>query len=71
MKLRIHSKSTILNLLYFPVKGVFSLPIQVEPGMAPEAQLLIYAILPNEELVADAQNFEIEKCFANKVGVCV
>ncbi|NP_031402.3 pregnancy zone protein precursor [Mus musculus] len=61
--------SHVLSLEQGNMKGVFSLPIQVEPGMAPEAQLLIYAILPNEELVADAQNFEIEKCFANKVNL--
>lgn len=36
--------------------------------MAPVAQLLIYAILPDGEIVADTQKLEIEKCFANKVG---
>ncbi|XP_038175866.1 pregnancy zone protein-like [Arvicola amphibius] len=51
------------------MKGVFSFPLQVEPGMAPVAQLLIYAILPDGEIVADTQKLEIEKCFANKVNL--
>ncbi|XP_052028668.1 pregnancy zone protein [Apodemus sylvaticus] len=63
------SGSHVLSLEQGNMKGVFSFPIQVEPGMAPTAQLLVYAILPNEELVADAQKLEIEKCFANKVNL--
>nr|XP_034367733.1 pregnancy zone protein-like [Arvicanthis niloticus] len=64
-----NSGSHLLSLEQGNMKGVFSFPIQVEPGMAPGAQLLVYAILPNEELVADVQEFEIEKCFANKVDL--
>ncbi|XP_059112905.1 pregnancy zone protein-like [Peromyscus eremicus] len=48
-------------------KGTFSFPVQVEPGMAPMAQLLIYAILPDGEIVVDTQKLQIENCFANKV----
>ncbi|XP_036037851.1 pregnancy zone protein-like [Onychomys torridus] len=50
-------------------KGAFSFPIQVEPGMAPMAQLLIYAILPDGEIVVDTQKLQIENCFANKVNL--
>lgn len=50
------------------MKGVFSFPLEVEPGMPPVAQLLIYAILPDGEIVADTQKLEIEKCFTNMVG---
>ncbi|XP_031239435.1 pregnancy zone protein isoform X2 [Mastomys coucha] len=64
-----NSGSHVLSLERGNMKGVFSFPVQVEPGMAPEAQLLVYTILPNEELVTDAQKFEIEKCFANKVNL--
>ncbi|GAB1291337.1 Pregnancy zone protein [Apodemus speciosus] len=63
------SGSHVLSLEQENMKGVFSFPIQVEPGMAPTTQLLVYAVLPNEELVADAQELEIEKCFANKVNL--
>ena len=37
--------------------------------IAPIAQLLVYTILPNGEVVADAETLDIENCFANKVGV--
>ena len=41
----------------------------MESDIAPAAQLLIYAILPNGEIVADTEKLEIENCFANKVGL--
>lgn len=59
----------ILNFLYSPVKGVFSFSFQVESDIAPTAQLLIYTILPNGEVIADTEKLEIENCFPNKVGV--
>ncbi|XP_051011619.1 pregnancy zone protein-like [Acomys russatus] len=64
-----NSGSHVLSLEQGNMKGVSSFPIQVEPGMAPVAQLLVYAILPNEEIVADTQELEIENCFANKVDL--
>lgn len=51
------------------MNGVFSFSFRVESDIAPTAQLLVYTILPNGEIVADTQELEIEKCFANKVGV--
>ncbi|XP_005365348.1 pregnancy zone protein-like [Microtus ochrogaster] len=63
------SGTHLLSLEQGNMKGVFSFPLQVEPGMAPVAQLLIYAILPDGEIVADTQKLEIEKCFANKVNL--
>uniref|UniRef100_A0A8C0I5G4 Alpha-2-macroglobulin n=1 Tax=Balaenoptera musculus TaxID=9771 RepID=A0A8C0I5G4_BALMU len=51
------------------MKGVFSFSFQVESDIAPTAQLLIYTILPNGEVIADTEKLEIENCFANKVGV--
>ncbi|KAL1791017.1 pregnancy zone protein-like, partial [Sigmodon hispidus] len=63
------SGSHVLSLEQGTEKGVFSFPIQVEPGMAPVAQLLIYAILPDGEVVADTQKLQIENCFANKVNL--
>ncbi|CAO2606747.1 Pregnancy zone protein [Lemmus lemmus] len=63
------SGTHLLSLEQGNMKGVFSFPLQVEPGMAPLAQLLIYAILPDGEIVADTQKLEIEKCFANKVNL--
>lgn len=51
------------------MKGVFSFSFQVKSDNAPSAQLLVYTILPNGEIVADTGTLEIENCFANKVGV--
>ncbi|XP_032761474.1 alpha-1-macroglobulin [Rattus rattus] len=64
-----NSGSHVLSLEQGKVKGVVSFPIQVEPGMAPVAKLIVYTILPNEELIADVQKFDIEKCFANTVNL--
>ncbi|XP_055460090.1 murinoglobulin-1-like isoform X2 [Psammomys obesus] len=52
-----------------PVKGHFTLEIPVEFSMAPGAKMLIYAILPDGEMIADSSNFEIEKCLLNKVDL--
>uniref|UniRef100_A0A8C0XNV6 Pregnancy zone protein n=1 Tax=Castor canadensis TaxID=51338 RepID=A0A8C0XNV6_CASCN len=49
------------------LKGVFSFTFQVESDIAPTAELLIYTILPDGEIVADTQKLDIENCFANKV----
>ncbi|XP_060240134.1 murinoglobulin-1-like isoform X2 [Meriones unguiculatus] len=52
-----------------PVKGHFTLEMPMEFGMAPVAKMLIYAILPDGEVIADSSNFEIEKCLLNKVDL--
>ena len=41
----------------------------MESKFAPIAQLLVYTILPNGEVVADTEKLDIENCFANEVGV--
>lgn len=41
----------------------------MDSDIAPTAQLLVYTILPNGEIVADTERLKIENCFANKVGV--
>ena len=41
----------------------------MESDIAPIAQLLVYTILPNGEVIADTEELDIENCFANKVGV--
>ncbi|MBW00364.1 Pregnancy zone protein, partial [Eschrichtius robustus] len=62
------SKSYV-HLETVAVKGVFSFSFQVESDIAPTAQLLIYTILPNGEVIADTEKLEIENCFANKVNL--
>uniref|UniRef100_A0A8C0T5F6 Alpha-2-macroglobulin n=1 Tax=Canis lupus familiaris TaxID=9615 RepID=A0A8C0T5F6_CANLF len=43
--------------------------VRMETTIALSNHLLIYAILPNGEIVADTEKLEIENCFANKVGL--
>ncbi|XP_004451447.2 pregnancy zone protein-like [Dasypus novemcinctus] len=57
----------VLSLNQGNMKGIFSFSFRVKPDLAPTAQLIVYAILPNGEVVADAMELEIENCFANKV----
>lgn len=40
----------------------------MEADIAPTAHVLIYAILPDGEIIADVEDMEIENCFANKVS---
>ncbi|XP_076796628.1 murinoglobulin-1-like isoform X1 [Arvicanthis niloticus] len=51
------------------LKGSFALEIPVEFSMVPVAKMLIYAILPDGEVIADSASFEVEKCLRNKVDL--
>ncbi|XP_071466493.1 alpha-2-macroglobulin isoform X2 [Marmota flaviventris] len=51
------------------MKGHFSVTFLVESDLAPIARLLIYAILPDGEMVGDSAKYEIENCLANKVDL--
>lgn len=42
--------------------------VPVESDIAPVARLLIYAILPEGEVVGDSAKYDVENCLANKVG---
>ncbi|XP_036154925.1 alpha-2-macroglobulin-like [Myotis myotis] len=51
------------------MKGHFPVSVPVEPDIAPVARLLIYAILPDGEVVGDSAKYEVENCLANKVDL--
>ncbi|XP_025138969.3 alpha-2-macroglobulin isoform X2 [Bubalus bubalis] len=51
------------------MQGHFSIPVPVESDIAPVARLLIYAILPDGEVVGDSARYEVEQCLSNKVGL--
>lgn len=51
-----------------PAKGHISMSVPVESDIAPLARLLIYAILPDGELIGDSAKYEVENCLPNKVG---
>ncbi|XP_073734118.1 pregnancy zone protein-like [Callorhinus ursinus] len=44
----------------------FSLSFPVESDIAPIAQLFVFTVLPDGEVIGDSESFEIEKCLANK-----
>ncbi|NP_001266780.1 alpha-2-macroglobulin precursor [Heterocephalus glaber] len=50
-------------------KGHFLVSVPVESDLAPVARLLIYAILPDGEMIGDSAKYEVENCLANKVGL--
>ncbi|XP_016159843.1 PREDICTED: LOW QUALITY PROTEIN: alpha-2-macroglobulin-like protein 1 [Ficedula albicollis] len=44
-----------------------SLEVPIGPELAPMAQLLVYVVLPNGEMVADSTELYVAKCFPNQV----
>nr|XP_014351978.1 PREDICTED: alpha-2-macroglobulin-like protein 1 [Latimeria chalumnae] len=48
------------------LKGTFSVSLPVSLDVAPVAKMLIYTILPDGVVLADAARFEISKCLKNK-----
>ncbi|XP_037703142.1 alpha-2-macroglobulin-like [Choloepus didactylus] len=51
------------------MKGHFSVSIPVKSDIAPIARLLIYAILPDGEVVGDTATYKVENCLVNKVDL--
>lgn len=50
-------------------EGEVSFDFKVSPEMAPEVQVVAYAILPSESVIAHSADFSTEKCFEHKVSV--
>ncbi|KAF3686099.1 Pregnancy zone protein Alpha-2-macroglobulin [Channa argus] len=50
-------------------EGEVSFKLKVSPDMAPEVQVVVYAILPSERVVAKSADFSTEKCFGHKVSL--
>ncbi|CAN9511029.1 unnamed protein product [Ophioblennius macclurei] len=48
-------------------QGIVSVKLQVTPDMAPEIQIVAYAVLPSENVIAHSADFKVEKCFSHKV----
>ncbi|NXT44806.1 A2MG protein, partial [Pelecanoides urinatrix] len=49
--------------------GVFQLQLPVQADIAPVAQVLVYTTVPSGEVIADSTEFDVEKCFGNKVDL--
>ncbi|CAI5692216.1 unnamed protein product [Oreochromis niloticus] len=50
-------------------EGQVNFQFRVSPEMAPEFQLVAYAVLPSEDVIAHSADFSTDKCFSNKVSV--
>uniref|UniRef100_A0A5F9C8I9 Alpha-2-macroglobulin n=1 Tax=Oryctolagus cuniculus TaxID=9986 RepID=A0A5F9C8I9_RABIT len=64
----IRSGTHVLSVDPGALKGHFLLSVPVETDLAPLAGLLIYAVLPDGEVIGDSAKLEIERCLHNKVG---
>lgn len=50
------------------LQGSFSLTLPVGNDFLPDIKLLVYAVFSDGEVVADVEQFEVEKCFRHKVS---
>ncbi|KAG7222464.1 hypothetical protein INR49_016233, partial [Caranx melampygus] len=50
-------------------EGEVSFKLTVTPDMAPHIQVLAYAVLPSETVMAHSADFSTEKCFGHKVSL--
>uniref|UniRef100_UPI0037E96FAE alpha-2-macroglobulin-like n=1 Tax=Semicossyphus pulcher TaxID=241346 RepID=UPI0037E96FAE len=50
-------------------EGKVSFSLKVSPDMAPEVQVVAYAVLPSETVIANNADFSTEKCFSHKVSL--
>ncbi|KAL6471068.1 hypothetical protein MHYP_G00197180 [Metynnis hypsauchen] len=51
------------------IEGKVSFRLSVDAGLAPVVQVLGYCVLPSENVIAASKNFNVEKCFRNKVSL--
>ncbi|XP_076831915.1 alpha-2-macroglobulin-like [Brachyhypopomus gauderio] len=50
-------------------EGKLSFKLSVGFELAPVVQVLAYGVLPSENIIASSKNFDVEKCFKNKVSL--
>uniref|UniRef100_A0A8C9X886 Alpha-2-macroglobulin n=1 Tax=Sander lucioperca TaxID=283035 RepID=A0A8C9X886_SANLU len=60
---RVKVKNKLVN------EGEVSFKLTVSPDMAPDVQVVAYAILPSETVIANSADFSTEKCFSQKVSL--
>ncbi|XP_065137337.1 alpha-2-macroglobulin-like isoform X4 [Paramisgurnus dabryanus] len=49
--------------------GTVSFKLSVKADLTPVVQILVYCVLPSDNVVAASKNFNTEKCFNNKVSL--
>uniref|UniRef100_A0A3Q3NBI9 Alpha-2-macroglobulin-like n=1 Tax=Labrus bergylta TaxID=56723 RepID=A0A3Q3NBI9_9LABR len=50
-------------------EGEMSFKFRVSPEMSPDVQVVAYAVLPSETVIAHSSDFSTEKCFSHKVSL--
>lgn len=53
------------------IEGEFTFKVTASPDMAPSFQVVAYAILPSQSVIAHSFDFVTEKCFSHSVSVCL
>ncbi|XP_067220979.1 alpha-2-macroglobulin-like isoform X2 [Chanodichthys erythropterus] len=49
--------------------GTMSFKLSISADLAPVVHILVYCVLPSENVVASSKHFNTEKCFKNKVSL--
>uniref|UniRef100_A0A667ZPI9 Alpha-2-macroglobulin bait region domain-containing protein n=1 Tax=Myripristis murdjan TaxID=586833 RepID=A0A667ZPI9_9TELE len=65
----IYLVSVSILVCFAVTSGEVSFEVKVSPDMAPLVQVVAYAVLPSETVIAHSADFSTEKCFSNKVSL--
>lgn len=63
-----YGKMTDASLCVSVTEGEVSIQIDVSAKLAPFVQILIFAVLPSETVIAKSTGFDTEKCFSHQVS---
>ncbi|NXN08148.1 A2ML1 protein, partial [Indicator maculatus] len=67
---KLSSKADHIDFYYLVnLQGSFSLTLTIGNDFLPDIRLLLYAVFLDGEVVADVEQFEVEKCFKHKVAL--
>uniref|UniRef100_A0A8C2KLK0 Uncharacterized protein n=1 Tax=Cyprinus carpio TaxID=7962 RepID=A0A8C2KLK0_CYPCA len=58
-----------LMTLFVNTNGTVTFKLSVGADLAPAVQILAYCVLPSENVAAGSTQFDVEKCFSNKVSL--
>uniref|UniRef100_A0A3B3CQX5 Alpha-2-macroglobulin bait region domain-containing protein n=1 Tax=Oryzias melastigma TaxID=30732 RepID=A0A3B3CQX5_ORYME len=58
-----------VKIMYLVSSFFFITDILITPDLAPEFQLVVYAVLPSKHVIASSGDFSTEKCFSHTVSL--
>ncbi|KAM4743098.1 pregnancy zone protein-like isoform 2-T3 [Anableps anableps] len=50
-------------------EGEVSFKLKVSPDLAPEVQIMVYAVLPSKNFISQSADFSTEKCFSHEISL--